>query len=47
MTVVNAIKFNSHSGAMCCDEQTTIGSVRIMMSSDKIQKNCTDGNLKT
>jgi ATP-dependent protease HslVU (ClpYQ) peptidase subunit len=38
MTVVNAIKFNSHSGAMCCDEQTTIGSVRIMMSSDKIQK---------
>lgn len=38
MTVVNAIKFNSHSGAMCCDEQTTIGSVRIMLSSDKIQK---------
>ena len=38
MTVVNAIKFSSHSGAMCCDEQTTIGSVRIMMSSDKIQK---------
>lgn len=37
MTVVNAIKFNSHSGAMCCDEQTTIGSDRIMMSSDKIQ----------
>lgn len=37
MTVINALKFNSHSGAMCCDEQTTIGSDRIMMSSDKIQ----------
>ncbi|MBS1518538.1 MAG: hypothetical protein JSS91_10675 [Bacteroidetes bacterium] len=37
MTVINALKFNSHSGAMCCDEQTTLGSVRIMMSSDKIQ----------
>lgn len=38
MTVVNALKFNEHSGAMCCDEQTTIGEVRKMMSSDKIQK---------
>lgn len=37
MTVINAIKFNNHSGAMCCDEQTTIGDVRKMMSSDKIQ----------
>lgn len=38
MTVVNALKFNEYSGAMCCDEQTTIGEVRKMMSSDKIQK---------
>lgn len=38
MTVINAIKFDKHTGAMCCDEQTTIGDVRRMMSSDKIQK---------
>lgn len=38
MTVVNALIFSKHSGAMCCDEQTTIGDVRKMMSSDKIQK---------
>lgn len=38
MTVVNALIFSKHTGAMCCDEQTTIGDVRKMMSSDKIQK---------
>lgn len=38
MTVINAIKFDKYTGAMCCDEQTTIGDVRRMMSSDKIQK---------
>ncbi len=38
MTVVNALIFSKYSGAMCCDEQTTIGDVRKMMSSDKIQK---------
>lgn len=38
MTVVNALIFDKHSGAMCCDEQTSIGEVRKMMSSDKIQK---------
>lgn len=38
MTVVNALIFSKYAGAMCCDEQTTIGDVRKMMSSDKIQK---------
>ena len=38
MTVINAMIFDKHSGAMCCDEQTSIGEVRKMMSSDKIQK---------
>ncbi|MBV6479545.1 MAG: hypothetical protein HGGPFJEG_02329 [Ignavibacteria bacterium] len=38
MTVVNALIFDKHSGAMCCDEQTSIGEVRKMLSSDKIQK---------
>ncbi|MBS1513977.1 MAG: hypothetical protein JSS63_03025 [Bacteroidetes bacterium] len=38
MTVINAIKFDKNTGAMCCDEQTTIGDVRRMMSSDKIQQ---------
>lgn len=37
MTVINAMIFDKHSGAMCCDEQTSIGEVRKMMSSDKIQ----------
>jgi len=38
MTVVNALIFDKSSGAMCCDEQTSIGEVRKMLSSDKIQK---------
>lgn len=38
MTVVNALIFDKNSGAMCCDEQTSIGEVRKMLSSDKIQK---------
>lgn len=38
MTVINAMIFDKYSGAMCCDEQTSIGEVRKMMSSDKIQK---------
>jgi len=37
MTVINAIRFDHHSGAMSCDEQTTVGEKRKVFGSDKIK----------
>ncbi|MCD4783058.1 MAG: hypothetical protein K8T10_04410 [Candidatus Eremiobacteraeota bacterium] len=37
MTVVSAMKFNFHQGALVCDEQTTFGDNRYAYLSDKIK----------
>ncbi|MFC1849185.1 hypothetical protein ACFL27_03150 [candidate division CSSED10-310 bacterium] len=37
MTVINAMRFDNTSGAMSCDEQTTVGGDRKVFGSDKIK----------
>jgi hypothetical protein len=37
MTIINAIRFDNLSGAMSCDEQTTVGDQRKVFGSDKIK----------
>jgi hypothetical protein len=38
MTVINAMKFNDHSGAMVCDEERTLDLKRRLCTVDKIQR---------